>query len=283
MLVYSLVNQVNGKSYIGQTGSYNLNKRWNRRLGNKASNVHLSASIRRYGPEAFRRTVLAACASQLELDALERFWITVRQSTDPAWGYNQQLGGLSGPGRHTARVKQRISVRAKQVWEQRTPEWRAGFAATVRANTEAWWRNRTEAERRAFGEKIRQRLMGRKGHPAWNRGLSPAPNAGVPRPPKSDETRKKISEGLLLYYRRRREKMQKKPSGSVRTGTQYQRQLESPANRKHSRASPVLKVVPSQRTEQRFTVVIQDIRQQLRAVEQRLHRLEQEFRGNCNW
>ena len=244
-IVYSIVNQVNFKAYIGQHHGYDLNKRWNRTLSNCKNNSHLKAAITKYGYQAFQRHILTYASCQQEADLLEQFFILICQSTNPEFGYNQLAGGIIWRGSHTPKTKQKLSEAMKQVWLIRS---RQEQASAIRR----WWRTRTDAERQELRRKISQSRRGQKLHkvtPPWNKGLIGLPSARKGKkygpqkhpctayPPqttqhkrrigesvrkfwaKKRETRKKISDGLKRYWAKKREFSKKKPVA----GTKYQR------------------------------------------------------------
>lgn len=94
MGIYKITNTVNDKIYIGQ--STRLSKRLNHhRLAlknNYHENQHLQNAYNKYG-DVFEMKVLVLCDDELELDALERFYIAYYDSMNPERGYNKETGG----------------------------------------------------------------------------------------------------------------------------------------------------------------------------------------------
>lgn len=92
MIVYKLTNQLNDKSYIGQTiGS--LERRWYyhcRKTRNHC--IYLANAIKKYGKENFNRIILRGCNTIEELNFWEPFYIKLFNTLSPN-GYNLQLGG----------------------------------------------------------------------------------------------------------------------------------------------------------------------------------------------
>jgi group I intron endonuclease len=89
-VIYMLKNASSGKAYVGQTT--NLQRRWaeHRASARSGSRLHLHASMRKYGEEAFSVSVLEECDVS-KLDERERFWIEKLETfTD---GYNLTMGG----------------------------------------------------------------------------------------------------------------------------------------------------------------------------------------------
>lgn len=95
--IYSILNKVNGKIYVGQT-----NRKFSRRMtehkshlrGNCHRNPHLQNAWNKYGEDAFEFNILEECPNS-KLDDNEEWWITHFKSNNPAIGYNMQGGGNS--------------------------------------------------------------------------------------------------------------------------------------------------------------------------------------------
>lgn len=221
-LIYILRNELNGKCYIGQTRGFALSKRWNSTLTTVRVNPHLTAAITKYGARAFSRHILCYASCQQELDLLERFWIYVLQTTNPKFGYNVQSGGRHWRGEYTPELRRAISEGGRKAWAKKTPKerWEFGLATKLK------WLMRSERERERIGRRITKALTGKpRTGPAWNKGLSPAPNKGRPsqrkgrtfgpqrhpcrkRMPFTAEHCQNISRGLKKYFaaKRREEK-----------------------------------------------------------------------------
>ena len=108
LLVYIVVNQINGKFYVGQT-SKTLDKRWayhlkSARLGSSAP-IH--SAIRKYGEQNFSVYRISDAVSPEQLDALEKYFIEKYQSLVPH-GYNRSLGGLGFHARHSVAARQKM-------------------------------------------------------------------------------------------------------------------------------------------------------------------------------
>ena len=80
MLVYKLVNTMNGKIYIGKSTCKTVKERWNRhiRAARRGTGFHLHRAISKYGPEAFKVEVLeTAITSKAELSVREKYFIAL--------------------------------------------------------------------------------------------------------------------------------------------------------------------------------------------------------------
>ena len=95
--IYKITNNINGKSYIGQT-KRTIEKRWQDHLSSAFSqsqhsyNYPLYIDIRKYGVKNFEITTIEKCPINL-LDEKEKYWIKFYDTKNN--GYNQTLGGHS--------------------------------------------------------------------------------------------------------------------------------------------------------------------------------------------
>jgi len=84
MIIYKVLNKVNGKIYIGQDTKNNP-----RYLG---SGILLRKAIKKYSRENFNKEVIEWCDTKNKLDFLEKFYIRFFNSKAPN-GYNLTDGG----------------------------------------------------------------------------------------------------------------------------------------------------------------------------------------------
>lgn len=96
--IYLIVNNVNGKTYVGQRKS---SKEWyeDKYMG---SGKHLKAAQAKYGKENFEKFLIQYCYSKEETDKAEKFWIAEYRRRGKA-EYNIADGGQGGSpnkGRH---------------------------------------------------------------------------------------------------------------------------------------------------------------------------------------
>lgn len=297
VIVYQILNRVNGKSYIGQTRYHTLSRRWSPSL-KKLPNPHLAAAVKKYGPTSFNRTILAHASCQQEMDALEKFFILIYQTTDRRFGYNQQPGGLIG-GTHSPETIRRISESNKRHWASKTPEQMLLHSENSRLWWDMWpeerkqqwveatrarWIGRSQEERDRIRALVRSRRQGKKPSvPPWNKGLLgwnrgfrhtaeakqkvSLANKGRKWGPQSPEHRKRRSEAMKMYHAKRRELPPKKPSASVKAPIQTRAVLRL---YRKDRAMIALKEV-------------EQATRQLRELRERLNTLKFELRGGCAW
>ena len=94
--IYKIVNNINGKIYIGQT-RISESQRWQQHVwhANNESNddsLLLCRAIKKYGKENFTRSILEQCNNDL-LNEREEYWIAYYDATNRSVGYNIALGG----------------------------------------------------------------------------------------------------------------------------------------------------------------------------------------------
>jgi group I intron endonuclease len=106
--LYKVINQINGKIYIGQTS--NLSKRWNEHKfavkNNRPMQIIHHAFIK-YGLDNFKFEHIASCQIQAEANEIETLLILQEDSFVPN-GYNSTLGGANAP--KTEEQKRKISA-----------------------------------------------------------------------------------------------------------------------------------------------------------------------------
>lgn len=103
-IIYKTTNNVNGKIYVGQHSTMNLND------GYVGSGDLILAAINKYGKRHFTREILEYC-TQENINEKEIAWIHELNSTNRSHGYNISLGGncVMRGRKHTAKTKQLIS------------------------------------------------------------------------------------------------------------------------------------------------------------------------------
>lgn len=96
MIIYKIVNQVNGKVYIGQT-TKSIEKRFQGHVAraNGGYKGKLYPAMRKYGIDNFKIELVETCISIEQLNEREIYWINYYNSIDD--GYNIALGGETNP------------------------------------------------------------------------------------------------------------------------------------------------------------------------------------------
>lgn len=155
--VYQIMNEVNGKSYVGS--SKDINNRWSCWKRNFTLPMNykslLKAAVQKYGIENFTFIILEECAPTKEaLEALENHYL---QQIKPAYNIIEQSYAPTGR-KHPHSEDTKAKIRAK----------------------------------RALQTNVRQKGY-KMSQPAWNKGL-PSPHRGKTRPA---EVGAKISQTMM--------------------------------------------------------------------------------------
>ncbi|MBR1419537.1 MAG: GIY-YIG nuclease family protein [Selenomonadaceae bacterium] len=104
MIIYVIINTINGKIYIGQT-TRSLSERISEHISNKKTLI--GRAIQKYGWTNFSVKVIEVCDTIEQLNEREKFWIAKYDSIVPN-GYNLTEGGNNGT--HSADVCARLSA-----------------------------------------------------------------------------------------------------------------------------------------------------------------------------
>lgn len=160
--IYLIVNNVNGKTYVGKRKLYK--KAWNND-NYMGSGPHLKNSQKKYGIENFEKFLITYTNSEEDACEKERFWIAEYRRRGKA-EYNKADGGEGfgwNKGKRNCYSKETLEKMSES--HKGKPTWNKGKRFSEEAK-----RNMSEAH---------------KGKSAWNKGKK-----GI----YSEETLKKISE-----------------------------------------------------------------------------------------
>jgi group I intron endonuclease len=116
MLVYKIVNNINGKTYIGQTND--LNKRIAGHI--RKDSTPIQKALNRYGLGSFTISVIDYADSKAVIDEKERYWIKIFRSNERAHGYNMTDGG-EGNSNPSKKIRKKISKTLKKHYEDHEP------------------------------------------------------------------------------------------------------------------------------------------------------------------
>lgn len=139
--VYCISNLINGKTYVGQHKTDNLNDSY------MGSGLCITSAIKKYGKENFSKSILAITSVKKNVDVLERIFIKLYRELGKA-EYNVANGGTGGQDgrKHTVDEKKKISKASAEHWK------RKGYKEFV-------------------GKKISESLKGKKRNQfVWNKG-----------------------------------------------------------------------------------------------------------------
>ena len=182
MHVYKITDLTNGFIYVGQHIKENLEAYLQHNIraaeGNRGNKKRLYRAIRAHGGQNFKIESLARLVDGLAveearelLDKLEIFFIRFLRSNDPDIGYNLTAGGGGQLGRR---------------WKH-TEEWK-------RQNSE-----RTKGRKNTWAHKAAASNRGKKRTPE-QRARVAASQRGVPKSPRSEEHRRRISENKKKWW-----------------------------------------------------------------------------------
>ena len=110
-IIYRVINESNGKVYIGQTVR-GLHER-RRKHNYSKEHSHFHRAIRKYGKNNFKWKMLEECDSQEQLNNRERYYIKKYNSLKN--GYNMTAGGGVMTGwNHSDETKHKISLKSRE-------------------------------------------------------------------------------------------------------------------------------------------------------------------------
>lgn len=100
-LLYEITNLVNGKNYIGQHITKNIND------GYIGSGRNIKKAIKKYGKENFKKEILLYAKNEVALNFFERALVTP-EFCELKTNYNLKEGGSNG--RHSKTTKDKLSI-----------------------------------------------------------------------------------------------------------------------------------------------------------------------------
>lgn len=195
--VYAIINTTNNKMYVGSS-STSLKKRWNvhktyLRQGIH-HNRHLQNAWNKYGEAAFIFKILQYCTPDKCIER-EQYWIDHYQVCNRDYGYNKNPLASSGKGR---KVSEESRVRIAEAAKKRSakPEWRAKRSAIMKgtkASDSAKAKMSASRKGKKWSNKRKEEFVIRMNDPDIKANMSAAQKARPPRPPMSEEQKKKLA------------------------------------------------------------------------------------------
>lgn len=218
--IYRILNQINGKIYIGQTTEKDPFTRMNKHVKSKAGG-HLQLAFAKYGVENFDFRVLKKVEHENEiifhihLDMDEKYYIYLFNTMDRERAYNKQEGGQGGA--RSPEVGQKISEAKKGHKTSDSVRKAVSESNKRRVVSEETRKKRSEAMKgRTASEESKEKIskaqkgrvvseearlkqkesMARRKEERQRLGLPWLDKPLPPPKPTSEETKKKISEAL---------------------------------------------------------------------------------------
>lgn len=120
-LIYKIVNNVNGKVYIGQTIQQlkNRAKQYRSEARRGRADMAVVKAIRKYGWDMFTMCEIDCADSREELDYMEKYWIKFYRSMERQFGYNLREGGNCSPVSDETRIKISKTLTGRRMSEER--------------------------------------------------------------------------------------------------------------------------------------------------------------------
>ena len=191
--IYSHVNKINGKIYIGQTGQ-NVNQRWRNGKG-YMNNIYFYKAIEKYGWDNFEHNILIDGLTKQEADTKEIELISYYDSCNPQRGYNLTIGGSGTNGYHMS-DEQKKNISERQIGRQLSEKWKKNISESLKGDKSCWYgKTFSEDHRKNLsnshqGQKSAMGMLGKKHSNETKEMMSETRKGHFT----SDETKKKIGE-----------------------------------------------------------------------------------------
>jgi len=195
-IIYKTTNNCNGKYYIGQHITDNLDD------GYIGSGVAMLKAIKKYGKDNFTRVILCYGDSQEDLNELEELAVDMSVVNDPM-SYNLMTGGGScgKRGKETRKKMSEVKKGEKNPNKGRThtPEARQKMSEANKGNTRMLGKTFSQETRQKMSEaKKNMSLETRKKISEANKGKT-----------LSQETRQKLSDATKKYWQQKKTEKEK--------------------------------------------------------------------------
>jgi len=177
--VYKATNQVNGKVYIGQTGTSRwrddqnpVKGRWKEEVQAAYSKYRTAQNMRyveqaivKYGGDNFEVKIQDIAKNLEELDQKERDWIAKYDSTNREKGYNLTEGGLGGTFNEVA--KGNVSKAITEKWRKKEHAEKQIKERRRRARNPEWVNKMTEINQERSLKKEYRKKLSKAGLKKW--------------------------------------------------------------------------------------------------------------------
>lgn len=202
-LIYKITNNLNGKIYIGQHATENLDD------GYMGSGLAIKRAIKKYGIDNFTKEILYDVDDWELMDFLEELIVDEEFVARPDT-YNLKTGGSNGVHHVSEETKQKLSRfnTGKHLSEEHKAK--IGKANKGKYRTEEWKKKLSEAnigKGRPHSEESKKKISeanrGRRFSEEHLRNMSKA-RKGKPGHPHSEETKRKLSEIRKKFWTERK-------------------------------------------------------------------------------
>jgi len=199
--VYLITCNKNGNKYVGS--AVNFRKRFVEHkydlLNGNHHNPHLQNSWNKYGGDCFVFSILEIVSEKSKLVEREQHWIDVLL---PEYNISKSAVSTRLGVKESKATLEKKSISKKRHWESLTDEQRIEFRNKIKAGVVSWRDGLSEEERKSHVEKISnphtektKEILRQKTLQAYASGKL-SRNRG----PRSDETKKKLSEAATLQF-----------------------------------------------------------------------------------
>jgi len=110
--IYTIINKINFKRYIGQTIEKNVQERWKGHLKKGSNCRYLKYALAKYGKDNFNFEVILSCDND-KLNQYEEYYMKFYNTLVP-YGYNLREAG--NHGHHNEETKQKIGQSVKSYY-----------------------------------------------------------------------------------------------------------------------------------------------------------------------
>jgi len=161
MIIYKIVNNINGKIYIGQTIK-DLNKRMAVHL---CTSSYVGKVLRKYGLQSFTISVIDDAYNKETLNEKEIYWIKFYNSKIPN-GYNITGGGEGHLGPHLETTKQKMrKPKPPRTEEHKRHMSESHIGLQAGGKHPLFGKKHTKESRKKMSDSLRGKIP-------WNKGLT---------------------------------------------------------------------------------------------------------------
>jgi len=167
MVIYKIVNKINGKCYVGQTvRDFDYRMYWHIYSARTGPTSYIHRAIRKYGIQSFEFCVIDTASSKEILNEKETYWIRHLNSRAPD-GYNMTNGGNGGSTNegkpHTAETIRKMSEQKKGdknpfFRKQHSDEVKRNLSKILKGNKHLLGHKHSEETRKKMSQSHRKRL-----------------------------------------------------------------------------------------------------------------------------